>query len=50
MRAPITTDRPVGDDYFVPGGAGIAPGQKIVTTGAGLLLSRETNPSTGAGD
>jgi len=50
VRAPITTDKPAGDDYFVPGSAGIAPGRKVVTTGAGLLLSRETNPSTGAGD
>ncbi len=50
LRAPVSTDKPVGDDYFVPGGAGIAPGQKIVTNGAGLLLSRESNPSTGAGD
>ena len=50
VRAPVPTDKPVGDNYFVPNGAGIAPGQKIVTAGAGLLLSRETNPSTDAGD
>ena len=50
VRAPIPTDKPAGDNYFVPNGAGIAPGQKVVTAGAGLLLSRETNPSTGAGD
>lgn len=50
VRAPVPTDKPVGDNYFVANGAGISPGQKIVTAGAGLLLSRETNPSTEAGD
>ncbi len=50
VRAPIATDKPVGDDYFVPAGTGIVAGQKVVTTGAGLLLSREANPSTEAGE
>jgi hypothetical protein len=50
LRTPIPTDKPLGADYFVPNGGGIAAGQKIVTNGAGLLLSREVNPSTSAGD
>ncbi|HEY4276131.1 MAG TPA: hypothetical protein VGM68_11635 [Rhizomicrobium sp.] len=50
VRAPIATDKPTGDDYFVPDGNGIAAGQKLVTAGAGLLLSREANPSTEAGE
>jgi hypothetical protein len=50
VRAPIATDKPVGEDYFVANGAGLAAGQKVVTAGAGLLLSRENNPSTAAGD
>jgi hypothetical protein len=32
----------------VADGAGISAGQKVVTGGAGLLLARETNPSTEA--
>ena len=50
VRAQIDTSRPLGSGYFMPAGGGIAPGQKIVTNGAGLLLSREINPSTDAGD
>lgn len=50
LRARIDTSRPDGDGYFVPAGGAIAPGAKIVTNGAGLLLSREINPSTDAGD
>lgn len=50
LRTKITTDKPLGDGYFVANGGGIGPGQAIVTSGAGLLLSRETNPSTEAGD
>jgi hypothetical protein len=50
LRTKVTTDKPMGDGYFVANGGGIGPGQAIVTGGAGLLLSRETNPSTEAGD
>jgi hypothetical protein len=50
QRVPIDTGKPLGDGYFVPRSGGIAPGEKIVTAGAGLLLSREINPSSDAGD
>jgi hypothetical protein len=50
LRTKIATDKPIGDRYFVANGGGIGAGQAIVTSGAGLLLSRETNPSTEAGD
>ena len=50
LRTPIDTSKPLGNGYFVANSSGIAPGQKIVTTGAGLLLSREVNPSSDAGD
>jgi hypothetical protein len=50
LRAPIQTDKPVGDGYFLAQGDGIAAGQAIVTNGAGLLLSHEINPSTEADD
>jgi hypothetical protein len=49
IRVPVNTSTPMGDGYFLPGKA-IAPGAKIVTNGAGLLLSREINPSTDTGD
>ena len=48
LRSAIDTGKPLGDGYFV--GGGIAPGSRIVTSGAGLLLSREINPSSDAGD
>lgn len=46
MRRQVNTDRPVADGYFVTDG--VAVGDKVVTTAAGLLLARETNPSTEA--
>ena len=45
---PSIPARPLGDGYFVPDGGGIRAGQDIVTSGAGLLLARELNPSTEA--
>ena len=45
-RREVATDRPVGEDYVVT--QGIAPGEKLVTAAAGLLLAREMNPSTEA--
>ena len=50
LRTRIDTSKPLGDGYFVTHGAGIAAGQQVVTTGAGLLLSHEINPSADAGD
>lgn len=49
LRTRISTDKPLPGGYFVSPGSGIAPGQRIVTDGAGLLLSHEINPSTDAG-
>jgi len=50
LRTKIDTDLVMGDGYFVPEGGGIRAGQAIVVSGAGLLLARETNPSTQAAD
>jgi hypothetical protein len=46
QRVPVSTANVAGDGYFVPHGAGLAPGARVVTNGAGLLLARERNPST----
>lgn len=46
VRREVATDRPLGADYFVT--QGVAAGDKVVTSGAGLLLARELNPSTEA--
>ena len=45
IRVPLDISRPMADGYFV---AGIKPGEQIVTLGGGLLLARQTNPSTEA--
>ena len=50
VRARIGTDKPVENGYFVALGMGIAPGQHVVTSGAGILLAHEVNPSSAAGD
>ncbi|HKB96036.1 MAG TPA: hypothetical protein VKB94_04250, partial [Rhizomicrobium sp.] len=47
LRTKVDISRPVGDGYFVNN---IKPGDKVVADGAGLLLAREINPSTAAGD
>jgi hypothetical protein len=46
VRRQVDPDRAIADGYFVT--EGIAPGDKLVTAAAGLLLARETNPSTEA--
>jgi multidrug efflux pump subunit AcrA (membrane-fusion protein) len=46
VRTEINPGMPTDDGYFVK--EGIAPGARIVTTSAGLLLARETNPSSEA--
>jgi hypothetical protein len=46
VRVELDTSMPVVDGYFVK--EGIAAGDKVVTTAAGLLLARETNPSAAA--
>ena len=46
LRVPVDMSKPVPGGYFQAAGGGIASGQAIVTSGAGLLLARETNPST----
>lgn len=48
-RAPITIDRPLAQGYFVPANR-VAPGAEIVTAAAGLLLARQTNPSSESAD
>jgi len=45
-RAPLDISRPMADGYFVKDG--IKPGDPIVTSAAGLLLARQTNPSSEA--
>jgi hypothetical protein len=45
-RAPVDISRPTADGYFV--GDGIKPGDLIVASAAGLLLARQTNPSSEA--
>lgn len=47
-RTPIETNRPLADGYFAS--SGISPGDQVVTSAAGLLLARQTNPSTEAPD
>jgi hypothetical protein len=46
VRREVATDKPVGNGYLVT--QGVAAGDKVVTTAAGLLLARELNPSTEA--
>jgi hypothetical protein len=46
VRTELDTSMPVADGYFVK--EGIAPNDKVVTNSAGLLLARETNPSSAA--
>jgi hypothetical protein len=46
VRIPVDTSLPAPGGYVVT--SGIAPGDKIVTSAAGLLLAREINPSTEA--
>ncbi len=45
-RAPLNIGRPMADGYFVKDT--IKPGDAIVTSAAGLLLARQSNPSSEA--
>jgi len=47
LRTKVDIGRPLDDGYFV---TTVKPGDKVVVDGAGLLLAREINPSTEAGD
>ena len=47
-RTPIETNRPLPQGYF--SASGVSPGDPVVTSAAGLLLARQTNPSTEAPD
>jgi hypothetical protein len=49
LREPVDVSRSLPGGYFESGTA-VRAGQGIVTTGAGLLLARETNPSTEPAD
>ena len=46
VRTEVDPGMPTDEGYFVK--EGIEPGAQVVTTSAGLLLARETNPSTAA--
>ena len=46
-RIPVDVDRPQAGGYFVHDGIG--PGDLVVTSGAGLLLARDTGPAPDAG-
>jgi len=46
VRTALDTSHALAEGYFVKDG--IAAGDKVVTASAGLLLARETNPSTAA--
>ena len=46
LRREVPTDRPLGAGDFVTDG--VTVGDKVVTSGAALLLAREMNPSTEA--
>jgi hypothetical protein len=46
VRTEIDPGMPTDDGYFVKEGVG--PGAQVVTSSAGLLLARETNPGTEA--
>lgn len=48
QRVAFDSSRPLGDGYFVA--EGIAAGDDVVTTAAGLLLARELNANTAAED
>jgi multidrug efflux pump subunit AcrA (membrane-fusion protein) len=46
VRTALDTSTPVEGGYFVK--SGFAPGDRLVTAGAGLLLAREKNPAPAA--
>ena len=48
QRVAVDGGRPTGAGYFVS--EGVDAGDEVVTTAAGLLLARELNASTEAGD
>ncbi|HEX4635538.1 MAG TPA: hypothetical protein VH189_05115 [Rhizomicrobium sp.] len=47
LRTKVDISRPLDDGYFV---STVKPGDKVVTDGTGLLMAREINPSTEAGE
>jgi hypothetical protein len=52
VRTEVDPSMPTDEGYFLKDRTqeGIEPGAKVVSTSAGLLLARETNPSTAAAD
>jgi multidrug efflux pump subunit AcrA (membrane-fusion protein) len=50
LRVRVDIGKPMGESYFLANGGGITAGEPVVVTGSGLLLARETNPSTAAED
>lgn len=49
-RVPMVIDKPFGAGYFVNDGIGVASGDQVVTSAAGLLLAREMNAESGPED
>jgi hypothetical protein len=49
-RVPMVIDKPLGAGYFVSDGVGVADGDQVVTSAAGLLLAREMNAASGPED
>jgi hypothetical protein len=49
-RVPVVIDKPFGAGYFVNDGIGVASGDQVVTSAAGLLLAREMNAESGPED
>lgn len=50
LRVHADTSRPVDGGLFLGSAAGIAPGERLVTGAAGLLLAHEMNPGAQGGD
>jgi hypothetical protein len=46
----MVIDKPFGTGYFVNAGIGLASGDQVVTSAAGLLLAREMNAASGPED
>jgi hypothetical protein len=47
VRTEVDPSMPLDEGYFIK--RGLAPGAKVVTSSAGLLLAHEINPGSGAG-
>ena len=50
VRIQVDTSKADNGGLFLDRSAGVAPGERVVTGAAGLLLARELNPSSGSED